>query len=157
MTVQTHLVARQTGSPVPEPSVEETPWDHRMRPRPLSRKATHRFPAATYLHRTVAREERAYAKTTLDATGRSTSRRVGGLFVVVIGVFAGLLILVATGRTTSSTQVLTMWMLGAVMVAASVRLVVLLRRHETEHDRLADRVRAYESRLLELRAQRRLA
>ena len=157
MTVQTHPVAWQTGRPVSEPPVEETPWDHRMRPHPLSRTATHRFPASTYLHRTVAREERAYAKTALDATGRSTARRVGGLFVVVIGIFAGLLILVGTGRTTSSTQVLTMWTLGAVMVAASVRLVVLLRRHETEHERLTDRVRAYESRLLELRAQRRLA
>ncbi|MGW5241273.1 hypothetical protein ACWEOW_20240 [Monashia sp. NPDC004114] len=157
MSVQTHPVIWQTADFASQPLVEESPWDHTMRPRPLSRKATHRFPAATYLHRTAAREERAYAKGALDATGRSTGRRVGGLFVVVIGAFAGLLILVATGRTTTPIQVMTMWALGAAMTVAVVRLVVLLRRHEHESERLADRVRAYESRLLELRAQRRLA
>jgi len=157
MTVQTHPVAWPTGHSAAQPPFEESPWDHHRRPGPLSRKATHRFPAATYLHRTVAREERAYAKGALDAAGRATARRVGGLFVVVIGVFAGLLILVATDRTSTPIQVLTMWALGAVMAVAILRLVVLLRQHEREHERLSDRVRAYEARLLELRAQRRLA
>ena len=132
----------------------EAPWDFHSKPGPLSRKATHRFPAATYLHRNVAREERAFAREVLDATDRSANRRIGGLAVVVLGLIAALLFVVATGRTTSSVEILAAFALGGAIVVAVAGIVAVLRRHERDQERLADRVRAYETRLLELRSQR---
>ena len=156
MTAQTEPVARQTAGARTTSTQPEAPRDHRVKPYLLARKSTHRFPAATYLHGTVAREERAFAKAALEATGRSTARRAGALFVVVLGLFCGLLFMIASGRTETSVEILVGWGVGALIVMAIGRLVVLLRRHERDHELLADRVRAYETRLLELRAERQL-
>jgi len=138
------------------PHTSDSPWDHRPfvgRPDPGVR--THRFPAATYLCREVARDERAFAMAELAASGRRASRRVGALCVVVGVAFVAMLVLLSTGRATGTTGVTLLVGLGAVMVIAIVGLVAVLRRHEREYDRLADRVRRYEARLLELRAARR--
>jgi hypothetical protein len=134
----------------------DSPWDHRPfagRPDPGVR--THRFPAATYLCREVAREERAFALAELAASGRRATRRVGALALVVAAAFAAMLVILSTGRAAGTTGLALLVGLGAVMVLAIVGLVVVLRRHEREYDRLADRVRRYEARLVELRATRR--
>ncbi len=133
----------------------DTPSDHRPfvgRPDPGAR--THRFPAATYLCREVARDERAFALAELAASGRRASRRVGALCVVVGLAFVAMLVLLATGRASDTVGVALLAGSGAVMVIAIVGLVAVLRRHEREYDRLADRVRRYEARLVELRAAR---
>jgi hypothetical protein len=133
----------------------DTPWDYHPSAGLLQhRPKTHRFPAATYLHRTVAREERAFATQLLASSGRFAGRRIGGLSMVVLGLLAALLFLVASGRSTTSTEILVLLGLGATLLVAAVRIVILLRRHDRDHDLLTDRVRAYEGRLLELRAQR---
>ena len=137
------------------PHTSDSPWDHRPfagRPDPGVR--THRFPAATYLCREVARDERAFAMAELAASGRRASRRVGALCLVVGVAFVAMLVLLATGRASSSQGVALLVGIGAVMVVAIVGLVTVLRRHEREYDRLADRVRRYEARLVELRAAR---
>lgn len=150
-----------TAIPVPNtvphagPHTSDSPSDHRPfagRPDPGVR--THRFPAATYLCREVAREERAFAMAELAASGRRASRRVGALALVVGAAFVAMLVLLSTGRASDSQGVALLVGVGVVMVLAIVGLVVVLRRHEREYDRLADRVRRYEARLLELRAAR---
>ncbi|GAA2745244.1 hypothetical protein GCM10009868_25960 [Terrabacter aerolatus] len=115
---------------------------------------THRFPAATYLCLSVAREERAIAQESLAAVDRSASRRVGGLGGVVALLFAAALVVLATGRAETRSGVLTLTVLGALTVVTIVALVGVLRSHEREHDALAERVRMYDARLLELRPRR---
>ena len=154
MTVHTVTSFR----PGPPAHVPDTPWDHRAAtPRgphdPRGRRA-HRFPAATYLTRAVAREERTYALQQLATTGRAASRRIGGVAVVIMGLLAAMVALVATGNAASSAGPATLGALGGGTGLAIVALVVLVRRHDRLHARLADRVRRYEGRLLELRAQR---
>jgi hypothetical protein len=131
----------------------DAPTDYRRRTRRTG-STTHRFPAATYLCRRVAREERAIAQEALDATDRAASRRIGALGLVMAALFGGVLFMLATGRTTASGGVLTLWVLGGAMVVAIVGLVAVLRRHEREHDTLTERVRMYDARLVELRALR---
>ena len=114
----------------------------------------HRFPAATYLCRSVAREERAVAQQALETTDRSASRRIGGLGGVVALLFTAALVVLATGRADTRPGVLALVALGGLLVAAIVALVAVLRSHEREHDVLAERVRMYDSRLLELRPRR---
>ncbi|WP_323095794.1 hypothetical protein [Intrasporangium sp. YIM S08009] len=154
----TAIPVPRTGAPVGVHAglhTSDTPSDHRPfvgRPDPGVR--THRFPAATYLCREVARDERAFALAELAASGRRTSRRVGALCVVVGAAFVAMLVLLSTGRASDTLGVALLVGIGAVMVIAIVGLVAVLRRHEREYDRLADRVRRYEARLLELRAAR---
>ena len=143
-------------APNPGPHTSDSPSDHRPfagRPDPGVR--THRFPAATYLCREVARDERAFALAELAASGRRATRRVGGLAAVVAVAFVAMLVLLSTGRASETQGGLLLVGIGALMVIAIVGLVVVLRRHEREYDRLADRVRRYEARLVELRAARR--
>src|SRR6478672_6821465 len=123
MTALTTNPAPALGAP--RPHLVDVPTDHRLQVRGR-RRDTHRFPAATYLCRSVAREERAVAQQALEATDRSASRRIGGLGGGVALLF----------------------------IAAIVALVAVLRSHEREHDVLAERVRMYDARLLELRPRR---
>ena len=116
--------------------------------------STHRFPAATYLCRSVAREERAIAQQALEATDRTAARRTGGLALLSAAVFAAMLVLLATGRAESGSGTVVLAVLAAVFVLLVVALVVVLRRHEREHDALAHRVRMYDARLQELRTRR---
>ena len=137
----------------PRPHLVDAPTDY----RPLirgRRGGTHRFPAATYLCRSVAREERALAQEALAASDRSASRRSGGLGGAVALLFAAILFLLATGRGDTRSGVVVLVVLGALTVAAIVALVVVLRSQEREHDLLAERVRMYDARLLELRPRR---
>jgi hypothetical protein len=142
-----------TAVPAPRPHLVDAPSDY----RPLirgRRAGTHRFPAATYLCRSVAREERALAQEALVASDRSASRRIGGLGGAVALLFAAILFLLATGRADSRSGVVVLVALGALTVVAIVALVVVLRSQEREHDLLAERVRMYDARLLELRPRR---
>ena len=151
MTALTTMPAPSLGAP--RPHLVDVPMDYRLHGRGR-RSDTHRFPAATYLCRSVAREERAIAQEALDATDLSASRRIGGLGAVVAVLFAAALFLVSTGRGETRDGVLTMVAVGGLMVVAIVALVAVLRSHEREHDVLAERVRMYDARLLELRPRR---
>jgi hypothetical protein len=134
----------------------DSPCDHRpIARRPDAGPRTHRFPAATYLGRAAAREERAFALAELAAAGRRAPRRAGALALLVAAAFAVMLVLLSTGRAAGTTGVVTLLGTGTVLVLAVSGLVAALRRHERENDRLAERVRRYESRLLELQAARR--
>jgi len=117
-------------------------------------RSTHRFPAATYLCRAVAREERAIAQRALEATDRTASRRVGALALTGSAIFAAVLVLLATGRAEAAPGVVALALLAGAFVLVVVALVVVLRRHEAEHDTLAHRVQMYDARLRELRARR---
>lgn len=117
-------------------------------------RSMHRFPAATYLCRAVAREERAIAQQALEATDRTASRRVGALALTGSAIFAAVLVLLATGRAEAAPGAVVLALLAAAFVLVVVALVVVLRRHEAEHDALAHRVQMYEARLQELRARR---
>ena len=68
--------------------------------------------------------------------------------------FAAALFLLATGRAETRTGVIALAGLGALAVVTIVALVAVLRSHEREHDILAERVRMYDARLLELRPRR---
>lgn len=142
-----------TSTDVRHPRLVDVPSDFRC-PEAGRRRATHRFPAATYLCRRVAREERALAQQSLEALDRAASRRVGGLALACTALFAALLVLLGTGRAESGVDVVVLALLAAAMVVAVVALVVVLRRHEREHDVLAERVRMYDARLRELRGRR---
>jgi hypothetical protein len=137
----------------PSPHLVDVPTDYRPHVRGR-RGEPHRFPAATYLCRSVAREERALAQDALDAVDRTATRRIGGLGAVVALLFAAALFLLATGRADTRSGVVTLATLGALAVVAIVSLVAVLRSHEREHDVLAERVRMYDARLLELRPRR---
>jgi hypothetical protein len=116
--------------------------------------SAHRFPAATYLSRQAAREERAFALHEIAATGRAASRRIGSVGLLALGLFAAMLYVVTSGRTAEQVGVTALWALGVASGLAVVGLVVLIVRHDRLHEQLAERVRRYETRLLELRAQR---
>lgn len=131
----------------------DAPSDLRC-PAAGSGRSTHRFPAATYLCRAVAREERAIAQQALEATDRAASRRVGALALTGSAIFAAVLVLLATGRAEAAPGVVVLALLAAAFVLVVVALVVVLRRHEAEHDALAHRVQMYDARLQELRARR---
>ncbi|CAN7176423.1 hypothetical protein LJR027_000266 [Terrabacter sp. LjRoot27] len=151
MTALTTIPAPGHGAP--RPHLVDVPMDYRLHGRGR-RRDSHRFPAATYLCRSVAREERAIAQEALDATDRSASRRIGGLGGVVALLFVAVLALLATGRADTRAGVLTLVALGGLLVVVIVVLVAVLRSHEREHDVLAERVRMYDARLLELRPRR---
>jgi len=144
------LPAVSGSAAAPRPHLVDAPSDYRPHTRGR-RGGTHRFPAATYLCRSVAREERALAQEALVASDRSASRRIGGLGGAVALLFAAILFLLATGRGETRSGVVALVTLGALTVAAIVALVVVLRSQEREHDVLAERVRMYDARLLELR------
>lgn len=152
MTALTTNPAPTPGA-TPRPHLVDVPSDYRPHVRGR-RGDTHRFPAATYLCRSVAREERAIAQESLDAVDRSASRRVGGLGGVVALLFAAGLFVLSTGRAETPSGVTTLAALGALTVVTIVALVAVLRSHEREHDALAERVRMYDARLLELRPRR---
>jgi hypothetical protein len=151
MTALTTIPAPSPGAA--RPHLVDVPTDHRLRVRGR-RSGTHRFPAATYLCRSVAREERAIAQEALDATDRSASRRIGGIGGAVALIFVTVLVVLASGRADTRAGVLTLVALGGLLVVAIVALVAVLRRHEREHDVLAERVRMYDARLVELRPRR---
>ena len=142
-----------TATPAPHPHLVDVPSDYRPHVRGR-RGDPHRFPAATYLCRSVAREERAVAQQAHETTDRSASRRIGGLGGVVALLFTAALVVLATGRADTRPGVLALVALGGLLVAAIVALVAVLRSHEREHDVLAERVRMYDARLLELRPRR---
>ena len=155
MTAMTALTTRPASAPdaVRRPRLVDVPSDFRCRTA-ADGSSTHRFPAATYLCRNVAREERAIAQQALEAADRTASRRIGGLALVGVGLFAAILVLLATGRAESGPGVLVLALRAAALVLLVVGLVTLLRRHEGEHDALAERVRMYDARLRELRTRR---
>ena|SRR3954447_2842167 len=150
MTALTTNPAPSLGAP--RPHLVDVPTDHRLHGR--GRRRTHRFPAATYLSRSVAREERAVAQQALEAADRSASRRIGALGGVVALLFTAALVVLATGRADTRSGVLALVALGGLLVVAIVTLVAVLRSHEREHDVLAERVRMYDARLVELRPRR---
>ncbi|GAA2471825.1 hypothetical protein [Terrabacter carboxydivorans] len=156
MTALTTIPA-PTPTPPPaaaaRPHLVDVPTDYRPHVRGR-RGEPHRFPAATYLCRSVAREERDVARASLDAVDRSASRRTGGLGAVVALLFAAALFVLATGRAETRSGVVTLAALGVLAVVTIVTLVGVLRSHEREHDVLAERVRMYDARLLELRPRR---
>jgi hypothetical protein len=151
MTALTTIPAPALGA-APRPHRLDLPADHRLRVG--GRRRTHRFPAPTYLSRSVAREERAIAQEALEATDRSASRRVGSLGGVVALLFGAALFLLATGRADTPTGGLALVGLGGLVGVAVLTLVGVLRRHEREHDVLTERVRVYDARLRELRPRR---
>ncbi|GAA1504269.1 hypothetical protein GCM10009740_39560 [Terrabacter terrae] len=138
---------------VRRPRIVDVPSDFRFRTAPDG-SSTHRFPAATYLCRNVAREERAIAQQALEAADRTASHRIGGVALVGAALFAAILVLLGTGRAESGSGVLVLALLAAALVLLVVALVTVLRRHEREHDALAGRARMYEARLRELRTRR---
>ncbi|MEW1952346.1 hypothetical protein [Terrabacter sp. NPDC080008] len=131
----------------------DAPSDRRC-PGNGGRRATHRFPAATYLCRKVAREERAIAQQALETEDRTTSHSVSALALAGTALFAAVLVLLATGRAESGTGVRVLVAVAAALVVTVVALVAVLRRHEREHDALAHRVRMYDARLQQLRTAR---
>lgn len=138
---------------VRHPRLVDAPSDFRC-PAVDHSRGTHRFPAATYLCRQVAREERAIAQQALEAVDRRASRRIGALALACTALFAALLVLLGTGQAESGRGVVVLAVLAAAMVLAVIALVVVLRGQEREHDVLAERVRMYDARLRELRTHR---
>lgn len=153
LSAMTSMGPATSVTPVPRPHLVDVPSDYRPHVRGR-RGEPHRFPAATYLCRSVAREERAVAQEALAAVDRTASRRIGGLGAVVALLFAAALVVLATGRAETPSGVVTLAALGGLAVVTIVGLVAVLRRHEREHDILAERVRMYDARLLELRPRR---
>ncbi|MBC9820573.1 hypothetical protein [Terrabacter sp. MAHUQ-38] len=136
------------------PHLFDSPADYRRRFGLGQGRRVHRFPAATYLDRRVAREERAIALESLETSDRAASRRVAGLGVTGVLLVAGIVGLLVTGRAASGTGLLALWGLGGATVVVSIVLVAVLRGHEREHDALVQRVQLYEARLRQLRPTR---
>lgn len=136
------------------PRLFDSPADYRRRFGLGQGRQVHRFPAASYLDRGVALEERAIALESLEASDRAASRRLGALGVLGVLLVAGLVVLLVTGRGTSSTGLLALWGLGGATGVVSIVLVAVLRGHERERDALVERVRLYEARLRQLRPAR---
>ena len=134
----------------------DAPTDHRRRFGLGEGRRVHRFPAATFLDRAVAREELAVARDALEASDRAASRRLAALGTFTALLLAGLVGLLATGHGTGPglTGVASLWGCGAGLGAVVLGLVAVLRQHQREHDVLSDRVRAYEARLEQLRGVR---
>jgi hypothetical protein len=82
---------------------------------------------------------------------RAASGGIGGAVALI---FVAVLVVLASGRADTRAGVLTLVALGGLLVVAIVALVAVLRRHEREHDVLAERVRMYDARLIELRPRR---
>ena len=135
------------------PHLIDTPTDHRRRFGLGEGRRVHRFPAATFLDRAVAGEERDVAHEALEASDRAASRRLAGLGTLAAVALAGMLALIATGHGTGPgpTGHLALWGAGATLVAVVLGLVAVLRQHEHERDVLTERVRMYEARLEQLR------
>jgi hypothetical protein len=134
----------------------DAPTDHRRRFGFGEGRRVHRFPAATFLDRPVAREELGIARDALVACDRAASRRLAGLGVMALLLLVGLVGLLATGHGTGPgpTGAAALWGAGAGLLAAVAALVAVLRQHQREHDALTERVRMYEARLEQLRALR---
>jgi hypothetical protein len=134
----------------------DAPTDHRRRFGLGEGRRVHRFPAATFLDRPVAREELAVARDALEASDRAASRRLAALGTFAALLLAGLVGLLATGHGTGPglTGVASLWGCGAGLGVVVLGLVAVLRQHQREHDVLSERVRAYEARLEQLRALR---
>ena len=129
------------------PHLVDAPVDHKRRFGLGEGRRVHRFPAATFLDRTVAREERDVARDALEASDRAASRRIAGLGTLAALLFAATIALLATGHGTSGTGLLALWGMGAGIAALVMALVAVLRQHERERDVLTQRVRMYETRL----------
>lgn len=132
----------------------DAPTDHRRRFGLGEGRRVHRFPAATFLDRPVAREELAIARDALAASDRAASRRLAGLGVLAFLLLGTLVGLLATGHGTGPgpTGTAALWGAGAGLAAVVAGLVAVLRQHQHEHDALTERVRLYEARLEQLRA-----
>jgi len=146
--------------PFPGPAhlslIVDTPTDHRRRFGLGEGRRVHRFPAATFLDRAVAREELAVAHDALTASDRTASRRLAGLGTLAALLLGAMIGLLATGHGTGTgaTGFLALWGAGAGLVVVVLGLVAVLRQHQHEHDALTERVHAYEARLEQLRALR---
>jgi hypothetical protein len=152
----TALPAMPFPGPAHLPRLVDAPTDHRRRFGLGEGRRVHRFPAATFLDRSVAREELAVARDALEASDRAASRRLGGL-----GTFAALLLgamigLLVTGHGTGPgpTGFLALWGAGAGLVVVVLGLVAVLRQHQGERDALTERLHMYEARLEQLGALR---
>lgn len=136
------------------PHLFDSPADYRRRFGLGQGRRVHRFPAATYLDRAVAREERAIALESLETSDRTASRRVTALAVLGVLLLAGIIGLLATGRGTAGTGLLALSGLGGATVVVTIVLGAVLRGHEREHDALVQRIELYEARLRQLRPAR---
>ena len=152
-TLPTHPAITVLTSPA-VPHLADSPTDYRRRFGLGQGRRVHRFPAATYLDRGVARAERAVARESLEASDRTASRRVAALAGLVLLLLAGVVGLLLTGRGTGGTGLLVLSGLAGATVVVSVTLVAVLRGHDRERDLLTERVRMYEARLHELRPAR---
>ncbi|MGO4597526.1 hypothetical protein [Terrabacter sp. 2RAF25] len=134
----------------------DAPADHRRRFGLGEGRRVHRFPAATFLDRSVAREELAIARDALTASDRAASRRLAGLGAAAALLLAGLVGLLATGHGTGPglTGSSALWGAGAGLALSVTGLVAVLRQHQREHDALTERVHLYEARLEQIRAVR---
>ena len=98
----------------------DAPTDHRRRFGLGEGRQVHRFPAATFLDRAVAREELAVARDALAASDRTASRRLAGLgtlAALLLGAMIGMLATGhGTGTGTGATGFLTLWGAGAGLV-----------------------------------------
>ncbi|GAB3874020.1 hypothetical protein [Terrabacter terrigena] len=134
----------------------DAPTDHRRRFGFGEGRRVHRFPAATFLDRPVAREELAVACDALEASDRAASRRLAALGTLAALLLGTLVVLIATGHGTGPglTGTSALWGAGAGLAGVVIGLVAVLRQHQREHDALTDRVHRYEARLEQLRALR---
>ena len=138
------------------PRLVDAPTDHRRRFGLGEGRRVHRFPAATFLDRAVARDELAVARDALAASDRTASRRLAGLGALAALLLGGMIGLLATGHGTGPgpTGFLALWAAGAGLVVVVLGLVAVLRQHQHEHDALTHRALMYEARLEQLRALR---
>ncbi|MFM6848282.1 MAG: hypothetical protein ACKOVB_04170 [Terrabacter sp.] len=134
----------------------DAPTDHRRRFGLGEGRRVHRFPAATFLDRAVAREELGVARDALRASDRAASRRLATLGSLAVLLVVGLVGLFATGHGTGPgvTGAVSLWGCGASLATVVAGLVAVLRQHQREHDVLTGRIRAYEARLEQLRTLR---
>jgi hypothetical protein len=154
----TALPAMPFPGPAHLPPLVDAPTDHRRRFGLGEGRQVHRFPAATFLDRAVAREELAVARDALAASDRAASRRLAGLgtlAALLLGAMIGMLATGhGTGTGTGATGFLALWGAGAGLVVVVLGLVAVLRQHQHELDTLTKRVHVYEARLEQLRALR---
>ena len=152
----TALPAMPFSGPAHLSRLVDAPTDHRRRFGLGEGRRVHRFPAATFLDRAVAREELAVARDALAASDRTASRRLAGLGALAALLLGGMIGLLATGHGTGPgpTGFLALWAAGGGLVVVVLGLVAVLRQHQHEHDALTHRALMYEARLEQLRALR---
>jgi hypothetical protein len=126
----------------------DAPWDF------TRNRESHRFPAATYLRRDVAADERAHAERSLHAVNDAASVRIGLAGGLTLGLVVAVAAVVIGSDGLAGVTVAKLAVLGGLLLALVAALVGMIRRHTFVSGALMERLGHYDARLAELDERR---